>query len=65
MRQHMTAQDTDNLIRALNDPEVIRIIGEYGDMDRPSAVARKLLLRPGILRLAGPLLRTGVKSLFA
>jgi digeranylgeranylglycerophospholipid reductase len=65
MRQHMTGQDTDNLIRALSDPAIIRTIEEYGDMDRPSAVARKLLLMPGILRLARPLLRTGVRSLFS
>jgi len=65
MRQHMTVQDTDDLIRALNDPTIIRTIEEYGDMDRPSAVVKKLLLRPGLLRLVGPLLRTGARSLFS
>jgi flavin-dependent dehydrogenase len=65
MRQHMTEQDTDDLIRALSDPAVIRTIEEYGDMDRPSAVVKKLLTRPGILRLVRPLLRAGMRSLFS
>jgi geranylgeranyl reductase family protein len=65
MRQHMTAQDTDELIRALNDPAIIRTLEEYGDMDHPSAVVRKLLVRPGIMRLVRPLLGTAVRSLFS
>src|SRR5208337_1656633 len=65
MRQHMTEQDTDDLIRALSDPAVIRTIEKYGDMDRPSAVVKKLLTRPGILRLVRPLLRAGMRSLFS
>ena len=63
MRQHMKEQDTDDLIRALSDPAVIHTIEDYGDMDRPSAVVKKLLLKPGILRLARPLLRAGIRSL--
>ena len=65
MRRHMTEEDTDALIRALDDPAIIRTIEEYGDMDRPSAVIRKLLLVPGIVRLVQPLLRTGLRSLFS
>jgi digeranylgeranylglycerophospholipid reductase len=65
MRRHMTERDTDALIRALNDPAIIRTIGEYGDMDRPSAVIKKLLLLPGIVRLVQPLFRAGLRSLFS
>lgn len=64
MRQRLNARDVDDLIRALDDPGIIRTIEEYGDMDRPSDLAKKLLLNPGIFRLLGPLVRTGLKSLF-
>jgi digeranylgeranylglycerophospholipid reductase len=64
MRQHISGQDTDDLIRALDDPGIIRTIEKYGDMDRPSAVVKKLLLKPGALRLLSPLLKTGIRSLF-
>jgi digeranylgeranylglycerophospholipid reductase len=63
LRQHLSGQDTDELIRALDDPAIIRTIGEYGDMDRPSRVVKKLLLQPAVLRLLTPLLRTGLRSL--
>ena len=64
MRQHMTGQDTDDLIRALDTPDIRRIIEEYGDMDRPSAVVKKLLLRPGMLQARKTTRQTGLKSLF-
>ncbi len=64
MRQHMSGQDVDDLIRALDTPDIRRIIEDFGDMDRPSAVVKKLLLRPGMLRLLKPLVQTGLKSLF-
>lgn len=63
MRQHLSGQDIDDLIQALNDPGIIRTIEEFGDMDRPSALVKKLLLRPGMIRLLGPIARSGLKSL--
>jgi len=64
MRQHMSGEDIDEIVRALSDPDIIRTIEEYGDMDRPSALVKKLLLRPGVLRLLTPLVKTGLKALF-
>lgn len=64
MRQHLSGQDIDDLIRALDDPEIIRTIEEYGDMDRPSALAKKLFFKPEMIRLLRPLVQAGLKSLF-
>lgn len=64
MRQRLTPDDTDELVRAFDDPSLIRIIEECGDMDRPSGVVKKLLLTPAAFRLLGPLARTGIKALF-
>jgi geranylgeranyl reductase family protein len=64
MRQKMSPEDTDALIRALNTPSIIRTIEEYGDMDRPGILIKKLLLNPSILRLVGPLVQAGLHSLF-
>ncbi|WP_321504488.1 NAD(P)/FAD-dependent oxidoreductase [uncultured Methanoregula sp.] len=62
MRQRMTSGDVNDIIAALDDPDIIRTIEEYGDMDRPGIVVKKLLFRPGMLRLLGPLLATGLRS---
>jgi digeranylgeranylglycerophospholipid reductase len=64
MRQKMSAEDTDVLVRALNTPSILRTIEEYGDMDRPGVLVKKLLVNPAILRLAGPLMQAGLHSLF-
>jgi len=64
LRQHLSGQDIDDLIRALDRPDILRTIEEFGDMDRPSSVVRKLLLRPGVLRLIRPLVPAGLKSFF-
>ena len=64
MRQKMSAEDTDALIRALNTPSILRTIEKYGDMDRPGALIKKLLVNPAILRLAGPLMQAGLHALF-
>jgi digeranylgeranylglycerophospholipid reductase len=64
MRQKMSAEDTDALIQALNTPVLVRTIEEYGDMDRPGAVIKKLLVNPAILRLVRPLLQAGLHTLF-
>lgn len=64
MRQKISAGEMDALVRALNDPDIVRTIVEYGDMDRPGVLVKKLLLKPAILRCAAPLLRSGLQSLF-
>jgi geranylgeranyl reductase family protein len=63
MRQKISAPDMDVLIRALNDPEIIRTIVEYGDMDRPGVLIKKLLCKPAMLRCAAPLIRSVLLSL--
>jgi flavin-dependent dehydrogenase len=64
MRRTLSAQEMDALIRALSDPDIVRTIVEYGDMDRPGVLVKKLLRKPAILRCAAPLLRSGLLSLF-
>jgi geranylgeranyl reductase family protein len=64
MRQNISAHEMDALIRALDDPDIVRTIVEYGDMDRPGVLVKKLLRKPAILRCAAPLLRSGLLSLF-
>jgi len=64
MRQTISAKEMDALLRALQDPEILRTIIEYGDMDRPGILVKKLLRKPAILRCAAPLFRSGLLSLF-
>ena len=64
MRQTISAQEMDALIRALRDPEIVRTIVAHGDMDRPGVLVKKLLRKPAILRCAAPLFRSGLLSLF-
>ncbi|MDD1699865.1 MAG: NAD(P)/FAD-dependent oxidoreductase [Methanoregula sp.] len=64
LRQKISAYDMDALIRGLNDPDIIRTIVDYGDMDRPGKLVKKLLGKHAMLRCAGPLIRTGLQSLF-
>ena len=64
IRSKMTAAETDRFILALQDPGILRTIGEFGDMDRPGILIKKLLLMPAMVRLLGPLLKTGLLSLF-
>ena len=60
VRRTFTEEDVNAGIAAMNNPEILRIITESGDIDRPSALLRKLLVRPEILALGGKL---GVKTL--
>jgi geranylgeranyl reductase family protein len=64
LRQKLTTEDMEALIVALKDPEIIRTIEEYGDMDRPGKLVKKLLVKPAVLRLVQPLLRSGLRSFF-
>jgi digeranylgeranylglycerophospholipid reductase len=65
MRQKISATDMDAIIRALDDPDILRTIVEYGDMDRPGILVKKLLKKPAILRCAAPFIRSGLFSLFS
>jgi flavin-dependent dehydrogenase len=64
MRQKMSPEDIDALIQALNTPSILRTIEESGDMDRPGALIKKLMVNPAILRLVKPLVQAGLHSLF-
>ena len=63
MRQKMTPEEIDRIIRALNDPDILSAIVQYGDMDRPGMLVKKLLKKPALLALIGPLLKSGIRSL--
>jgi digeranylgeranylglycerophospholipid reductase len=55
-RQRIGPAQMHDLCRALNDPSVTRLIVSEGDMDRPSALVRRLLFKPAVLRACGSLL---------
>ncbi len=65
LRQKMRPEDIDALIRALDTPPIRSTIEEYGDMDRPAALVKKLLLNPSVVCLLRPLLSTGLHTLFS
>ena len=64
IRQNVSSHDMNELIQALDDPDILSTIVEYGDMDRPRVLVKKLLGKPAILRCAAPLIRSGLLSLF-
>lgn len=64
LRQKMSPDDIDALVRALNAPSIVSTIEEHGDMDRPGALVKRLLVNPAVLRLAGPLVQAGLHTLF-
>jgi len=64
LRRKMTRDEIDSILSALNDPEVIKIINEYGNMDRPAILIKKLLMRPSLYRCLAPLLTSGIRSFF-
>lgn len=63
IRQKMTPEDIDRLCRALNDPDIINTIVEHGDMDRPDALLRKLVLKPALIRGMGVLFASKMRHL--
>jgi flavin-dependent dehydrogenase len=63
MRQKMTPEEIDRIIRALDDPDILSTIVQYGDMDRPGMLVKKLLKKPALLALIGPLLKSGIHAL--
>ena len=62
VRQQMTPEEMDAVLSALRDPEITEIIVRQGDMDRPGALARRLLTNPRVIRAAGILVRSGVRA---
>jgi geranylgeranyl reductase family protein len=64
LRQKMTHEEIDALVRALNDPAILSTIVQHGDMDRPGELVKKLMLKPAIIRCLGPLLSSGIRSFF-
>ncbi|MDD1659726.1 MAG: NAD(P)/FAD-dependent oxidoreductase [Methanomicrobiales archaeon] len=62
IRQQMTAGEMDAMLDALRDPEITEIIVRQGDMDRPVALARRLLANPRVIRAAGILVGPGVRA---
>jgi digeranylgeranylglycerophospholipid reductase len=63
VRQTLGPVETDRLIRALRDPDVLEIIRKYGDMDRPARVIKELLKKPALYRQTDILLRSGIRLL--
>lgn len=63
LRQRLSGTDMDDLVRALNDPEIIRTIEEHGDMDRPGNLVKKLVMKPAVLKMIRPLVRSGLRSI--
>lgn len=55
MRGRLNSEDIDTTIRALSGPEILKIIVEDGDMDRPGKLIRRLLFKPELLPLFGRL----------
>ncbi len=64
MRRKMNTEQIDALIRALNDPEILRAIVDHADMDRPGTIASMLLRKPAVLSCMGSLISSGIRSLF-
>ncbi len=61
MRQTLGPVETGRLVRALSDPEILDIIRQYGDMDRPASVMKELLKKPALYRQSGMLIRCGIR----
>lgn len=57
-RQKLTPGDINRILQTLNDPEIKEVIAECGDMDRPSALIRRLSTRPAMLGLFWLFLKT-------
>jgi geranylgeranyl reductase family protein len=61
MRGRLSSDDVDVAIKALSAPEILKIIVEDGDMDRPGKLIRRLIFKPELLSLFG---RLGLMQLF-
>ena len=61
MRQTLGPVETDRLVRALSDPEILDSIRQYGDMDRPARLVKELFKKPALYRQTGMLIRCGIR----
>lgn len=64
VRRKMTPGDIAGIIRALDDPAIIRDIVSLGDMDRPGKIVRRLATRPELFPLLGTIIRSMVLKNF-
>jgi geranylgeranyl reductase family protein len=62
-RRELSASEVDTIIGALRDPDIAQEITDLGDMDRPSAIVRRLAMNPRVIRAAGILLKGGLRAL--
>lgn len=65
LRRQLSADDIARIIRAMNDPDIIDAIVQYGDMDRPGVLVKKLMLTPAVVAALGSLVKPGFFSLFS
>jgi geranylgeranyl reductase family protein len=61
LRRSISPGEMDGLIDTFRAPEIASLITGYGDMDRPSGLAKKLMMHPV---LAGKIGLLGAKGLF-
>lgn len=61
-RRQLSPAEIDAILSALRDPDIVDEIIRYGDMDRPSALLRRLAMKPGVIRAAGILLLGGLRT---
>lgn len=57
LRQRFGPAEIDSLVRTLSDPEMVEIIREYGDMDRPARMIKELIKKPALYRLSPMIIR--------
>ena len=62
IRQRLTGDEIERLIRVLNEPSLREDIITYGDMDRPGILLRQIMKNPRIYPVLGLLLRSGVRQ---
>lgn len=62
-RMKLSDGDMNRIFDALNDPEILELITEYGDMDHPSVLIQKLMLSKQSLKMM-KLFGTFIKTLF-
>gem|GEM_PF-6453521 len=63
LRKKISDEQIDRLCRDLGSDEIRRDIVEYGDMDKPYRIIRKLMLNPIILKDLGSIAGSEIKTL--
>lgn len=62
-RMKLTDEEMNRIFDELNDPEILELITEYGDMDHPSVLIQKLMLSKQSFKMM-KLFGTFIKTLF-